>query len=80
MEKIEIEKIVEIVNQFELCKFVDKLGHSLENNILFFDLITLAKHYFSPKDGDKDTCKICGCNFRDIRFHIYSRTDFKEKK
>lgn len=73
MEKIDIEKIVEIVNQFELGKYVDAHGHKLENNLLFSDLMTLAKHYFKPDENDRDTCFICGCNFRDIRFHIYSK-------
>lgn len=33
----------EIINQLELCKFTDELGHSLENNIAFIELKKMSE-------------------------------------
>ena len=32
--------------------------------------IRKGKHIFTPQDDDKDFCKICEKNFRDVRVHL----------
>lgn len=36
-------KLIEIVKQLKMCKFKDEIGHPLENNVAFIDLVKKVK-------------------------------------